>query len=71
MRMYQNYISVIMVLCQQNNTPDRSGLFTKLYALLVMSGLLFPRTAGGVTWELIRMTEDVHEVAEYNWPQAV
>jgi len=36
-----------------------------------MSGLLFPRTAGGVTWELIRMTEDVCGMVEYNWSQAM
>ena len=47
MRMYRNYVSGIIELCKQNNTLERLGLFTKLYALLVMSGLLFPRIAGG------------------------
>ncbi|KAJ8423477.1 hypothetical protein Cgig2_013520 [Carnegiea gigantea] len=42
MRMYRNYISIIVDLCKENNTLERLGLFTKLYALLVMSGLLFP-----------------------------
>ena len=58
-RLYRNYMSVIVELCKQNNTPDSLGLFRKLYSLLVMSGLLFPRTAGDMVWELIRMTEDV------------
>ena len=71
MRLYRNYVLVIIELCKQNNTPERLGMFTKLYALLVMSGLLFPRTAGGAMWELIRMIEDVRGMAEYNWSQAV
>ena len=71
MRMYWNYVSVIIELCKQNNTLERLGMFTKLYALLVMSGLLFPRTVVGLTWELIGMTEDVFGMAEYNWSQAV
>ena len=66
MRIYQNCVLVIIKLCKQNNTPERLGLFTKLYALLVMSGLLFPRTTESVTWELIGMTEDVCGMAEYN-----
>jgi len=36
-----------------------------------MSGLLFLRTVGGVPWELIKMTKDVNNMAEYNWSQAV
>jgi len=58
-RLYINYVAVMVELCKQNNTPDSLGLFRKLYSLLVMSGLLFPRTAGDMVWELIRMTEDV------------
>ncbi|KAJ8428408.1 hypothetical protein Cgig2_024554 [Carnegiea gigantea] len=71
MRMYWNYVSVIIELCKQNNTPDRLGLFTKLYALLVISALLFPRTPGGVTWELIKMTKNGCGMTKYNWSQAV
>ena len=63
-RMYRNYVSVIMELCNQNNTPKRLGLFRKLYSLLVMNGLLFPRTASGVAWDLIGMIEDVEGMGD-------
>jgi len=66
MRFYGNYVSVILNLCKQNNTSKRLGLFTKLYSLLVMSGLLFPRSARGVAWELIEMMEDVKAMTKYN-----
>ena len=39
--------------------------------MLVMSGLLLPRTARGAMWELIWMTEDVRGMTKYNWSQAV
>ena len=71
MRIYRNCVLVIVNLCKQNNTSDRLGLFTKLCALLVMSGLLFLRTVRGVMWELIVMTEDVSSMAEYNLLQVV
>ncbi|KAJ8428316.1 hypothetical protein Cgig2_015466 [Carnegiea gigantea] len=70
-RLYRNYMSVIVELCKQNNTPKRLRLFTKLYSLLVMSELLFPCMVGGVTWELIGMTEDVEGIGEYNWLAAI
>ena len=70
-RLYRNYMSVIVELCKQNNTPKRLGFFTKLYSLLVMSELLFLHTAGGVTWELIGMTEHVEGMGEYNWLAAI
>ncbi|KAJ8423031.1 hypothetical protein Cgig2_021923 [Carnegiea gigantea] len=70
MRMYRNYISVLLELCRSNNTRDKVGIFTKLYALLVVSGLLFPRCAGGVAWDLISMVEDVKSMAEHNWAEA-
>ncbi|KAJ8445205.1 hypothetical protein Cgig2_024411 [Carnegiea gigantea] len=53
-----------------NNTRDKVGIFTKLYTLLVVSGLLFPRCTGGVAWDLISMVEDVKSIAEYNWAEA-
>ena len=47
-RIYRNYISMLLDLCRLNNTRDIVGIFTKLCALLVVSGFLFPRCAGGV-----------------------
>jgi len=59
-------VAVMVELCKQNNTTESLGLFRRLYSLLVMSGLLFPRTVGGMVWELIGMTEDVEGMGEYN-----
>ena len=46
-------------LCRQHNTVDKLPIFRKLFSLLVVSGLFFPRSAGGVAWELIDLVEDV------------
>ena len=48
LRIYRNYVSVLLDLCRVHNTVDSVRLFTKLYSLLVVSGLLFPRTPGGL-----------------------
>ena len=45
-------------------------MFAKLYALLVVRGLLFPRCAGGVAWDLISMVDNVKSMAEYSWAEA-
>jgi len=71
LRIYRNYVSVLLDLCRVHNTVDSVGLFTKLYSLLVVSGLLFPRTPGGVAWDLVPMVEDVGRLEEYNWSEAV
>ena len=70
MRIYRNYISVLLDLCRSNNTRDKEVMFTKWYALLVVSGLLFQRCAGGMAWDLISMVDDVKSMAEYNWAEA-
>jgi len=46
-------------------------MFRKLYALLVLSGLLFPYSDEGVAWELIDMVDDIDWMVGYNWPAVV
>ena len=46
-------------------------MFRKLFSLLVISGLFFARTAGGVAWDLMPLVEDVDSLGEYNWAAAV
>ncbi|KAJ8420054.1 hypothetical protein Cgig2_006341 [Carnegiea gigantea] len=70
-KLYRNYVSVTVELCKQNNTPRMLGLFRKSYSLLVLSGLLFPRSVGGVVWELIGKTEDLKGIGEYNWSTTI
>ena len=64
--MYKNFLSIIVNLCKKNSTPKKLGLFIKLYSLLVLSGLFFSYSAGGVALELITMTKDVKVMAQYN-----
>ena len=47
-RIYRNYVAVMIELCRQHNTLDRLPMFQKLFSLLVLSGLFFPRRAGGL-----------------------
>jgi len=46
MRIYRNYVSVPIDLCRQHNIVESVAMFRKLYALLVLSGLFFPRSTG-------------------------
>ena len=47
MRIYRNYVFVLIDLCRQHNTVETVAMFQKLYTLLVLGGLFFPRSAGG------------------------
>ena len=47
-RIYRNYVAVMIELCKQHNTVEQLPMFRKLFSLLVLSGLYFPRTAGGL-----------------------
>ncbi|KAJ8442638.1 hypothetical protein Cgig2_003682 [Carnegiea gigantea] len=71
MRIYRNYVSVLLKLCRVNNTVERVALFKKLYTFLVVSGLLFPHDAGGAAWDLVYIVEDEGGVGEYNWAEAM
>ncbi|KAJ8430116.1 LOW QUALITY PROTEIN: hypothetical protein Cgig2_007089 [Carnegiea gigantea] len=68
MCIYKNYVLVLLELCRVNNTVERVALFNKLYTFSVLSGLLFPRCAGG---NLVHIVEDVDGVREYNWAKVV
>jgi len=67
MRIYKNYVSGLLELCRLDNSIESVGLFRKLYALLVLSGLLFLHYAEGVSWDLIDLVDDVDCMADYNW----
>jgi len=58
-------------LCRQHNTVDSFPMFRKLFSLLVLSGLFFPRSAWGVAWELIDLVKDVDHLGDYNWVAAL
>ncbi|KAJ8446950.1 hypothetical protein Cgig2_006578 [Carnegiea gigantea] len=70
MRIYRNYVSVLIELFRVSNTVERVTMFKKLYTFLVVSGLLFPRGAGDAAWDLVHVVEEVDRVGEYNWAEA-
>jgi len=45
-RIYRNYVVVMIELCEQHNTVEQLPMFQKLFSLLVVSGLFFPRSVG-------------------------
>jgi len=47
-RICRNYVSVMIDLCPEHNTVESPPMFGKLYPLLVLSGLLFLHSAGGL-----------------------
>ena len=47
-RIYRNYVAVIIALCRQYSSGDRIPMFRKLFSMLVLSGLFFAHTAGGL-----------------------
>jgi len=65
-RIYRNYVSVLLELRGLNNTVERVPMFKKLYTFVVVSGLFFPRGAGGAAWDLVHVAEEVNGVGEYN-----
>ncbi|KAJ8440040.1 hypothetical protein Cgig2_020528 [Carnegiea gigantea] len=50
---------------------DRVGIWLRLYAFIVLSGVLFPRTPYGAAWSLLRYVDDVEGMGQYAWAEAV
>ncbi|KAJ8419689.1 hypothetical protein Cgig2_003017 [Carnegiea gigantea] len=44
-RFFRNYMSAMVALCDENNADDRVSVWVKIYAFMVISGVLFPRTS--------------------------
>jgi len=43
----------------------------KIYAFMVLSGVLFPCKPYGATWNLLQYVEDIDTMGEYAWAEAV
>ncbi|KAJ8432891.1 LOW QUALITY PROTEIN: hypothetical protein Cgig2_014478 [Carnegiea gigantea] len=65
---FQNYVSAMVALCDENNTDDRVGVWVKIYAF---SGVLFPCTLYGVGWGMLHYTENIKQMRQYNWAEVV
>jgi len=55
MRIYRNYVSVLIDLCRRHDTVESVAMFGRLYTLPVLSWLFFPRRTrrGGVGCDVL------------------
>ncbi|KAJ8435109.1 hypothetical protein Cgig2_001984 [Carnegiea gigantea] len=60
-----------MELCEENAEEDRVGIWLRLYAFIVLSGVLFPRMPYGAAWSLLRYVDDVDGMGQYAWADAI
>ena len=58
-------------LCEENSDDDRVGLWLQIYAFVILSGVLHPCTPYGAAWTLLHYVEDMNEIREYAWAEAV
>ncbi|KAJ8433148.1 hypothetical protein Cgig2_007112 [Carnegiea gigantea] len=68
---FRNYIKVMKKLLDANNEPEKMELWLSLYAWMVMSGLMFPRTPYRAAWSVQTYMQDIHGLGEYAWAEAV
>ena len=61
----------MVALCEECSADDRVGVWMKIYAFMVLSGVLFPRTPYGAAWNLLQYVEDIDRMGEYAWAEAV
>ncbi|KAJ8430156.1 hypothetical protein Cgig2_005518 [Carnegiea gigantea] len=69
--MAQHCVKVIKKLLDANNELDKLGLWLSLYAWMVMSGVMFPRTPYRATWSMQKYVEDIYRMGEYAWVNAL
>ncbi|KAJ8420361.1 hypothetical protein Cgig2_023217 [Carnegiea gigantea] len=70
-RFFKNYVNVMMELCEENAEADRVGIWLRLYAFIVVSGVFFPRTPYGAAWSLLHYVDDVDCIGQYAWAEAI
>ncbi|KAJ8425455.1 LOW QUALITY PROTEIN: hypothetical protein Cgig2_018853 [Carnegiea gigantea] len=70
-RFFKNYVNVMMELCEENAEADRVGIWLRLYAFIVVSGVFFPRTPYGAAWSLLHYVDDVDCMGQYAWAEAI
>ena len=58
-------------LCDEHTQEDHLGTWMKLYAFILLSEVLFPRTLYGATWSVLRYADDVACMGQYTWAEAI
>ncbi|KAJ8439442.1 hypothetical protein Cgig2_021556 [Carnegiea gigantea] len=70
-KLARSYIKVMKKLLDANREPEKLGLWLSLYAWVVMSGVMFPRTPYGTAWSVQAYMEDVRRLRKYAWAKAM
>ncbi|KAJ8453380.1 LOW QUALITY PROTEIN: hypothetical protein Cgig2_008264 [Carnegiea gigantea] len=68
---FRNYIKVMKKLLDTNKEPEKLGLWLSLYAWMVISGVMFPRTPYGAACSVQNYMEDIRRMGEYAWAKAM
>ncbi|KAJ8420616.1 hypothetical protein Cgig2_023143 [Carnegiea gigantea] len=70
-RFFWNYVSAMVALYEGNSKDDQVRLWVRIYAFMILSGVLFPRTLYGAAWSMMQYVEDIEGMGQYNWAEAV
>jgi len=70
-RFFHNYMSTMVLLCEEYSADDQVGVWIKMYAFMVFSGVLFPRTPYGAAWNVLQYVEEIDTSGEYAWAEAM
>ncbi|KAJ8446969.1 hypothetical protein Cgig2_006597 [Carnegiea gigantea] len=70
-RFFKHYVNVMMELYEENAEEDRVGTWLMLYAFILLSDVLFPRTPYGAAWSLLRYVDDAEGMGQYAWADAI
>ena len=68
---FRNYVSALVALCDENNRDDRVGISMKIYAFVVLSGVLFPCTPYGAAYGMLHYMENIQQIRQHNWAKAI
>ena len=58
---FRHCLNVMIELCDENVEADQL-VWLELYAFIILSGVLFPRTPYGATWSVLRYVDDVADI---------
>jgi len=70
-RFFQHYLNMMIQLCDEHAEEDPLGIWLKLYAFIVLSGVFSPRTPYGATWSVMCCIDDVVGMDQYAWAKAI
>jgi len=64
-RFFRHYLNVMIQLCDEHVQEEQVGIWLKLYAFIVLNGVLFPRTPYGAIWSVLCYADDVVGMGQY------